>query len=61
MQVNEEICVFQVAFFSLKFVKIIFASLSYDSIILSHEIAESSIMLAKFFPFSQLHVAEFQT
>ena len=43
-------------FFSLKFV-----SFSYDSIVSSHIIAELSIILAKYFPFSQLHVAGFQT
>ena len=43
-------------FFSLKFV-----SSSYDSIISSHTTVESSIILATYFSFSQLHVAGFQT
>ena len=42
-------------FFSLKFI-----SSSYESITSSHVITESSIILAKYFPFSQLHVAGFQ-
>ena len=50
-----EISRFTGCFFSLKFV-----SSSYDSIISSHIIAESSIILAKYFPFSQLHVAVYQ-
>ena len=36
------------------------ASSLYDSITSSHIIAESSIILAKYFPLSQLHVAGFQ-
>ena len=43
--------VLEVAFFPLKFI-----SLSNDSIITSHVIAKSSIILAKYFPFLQLHV-----
>ena len=46
--------VLQVVFSSLKFVGIAFVSSSYDS---SH--VESSIMLAKYFSFSQLHVVGF--
>ena len=49
------------AFFSLKFVGVAFVSLSDGSIISSHGIGELSIILAKYFPFSKLHVAEFQT
>ena len=41
--------------FSLKFVETIFVS----SIILSHVIAETSIILAKHFPFSHLYVLGF--
>ena len=60
-------CVLQVAFFRLKFVKVVFvssyylasASLLYGPIILSHVSGESSMALAKYFPFSQLHVAGF--
>ena len=44
--------------FHLKF--FVFISLSYDSMTLSHIIAESSIILAKYFPFSQLHVEGLQ-
>ena len=40
---------------------IIFISLSYDCISLSYVITESSIILAKYFPFSQLYIAGFQT
>ena len=50
----------KVAFFSLKFIQTVFVSSSYDSIISSHAIAESSIILAKYFSFLQLHVAGFQ-
>ena len=39
----------------------VFVFFIYDSIISSHIIAESSVVLAKYFPFSQLHVAEFET
>ena len=42
-------------FFSLKFVGIVFVS----SIILLHETTESSIILVKYLPFSQLHVTGF--
>ena len=51
--------VLHVIFFSLKCFEIVFAS----SIISSHVITESSIILAKYLPFSQfsqLHVAGFQ-
>ena len=54
-------CVFQVPFFSLKFVVIVFVSSLHDSITLSHITAEPSRILAKHFQFSQLHVAGFQT
>ena len=37
----------------------IFISSSYDSITSSQIVTESSIIHAKYFPFSQLHVAEF--
>ena len=47
----------QIVFFSIKFCVTIFVS---SSIISSHVIVESSIMLAKYFPFLQLHVAWFQ-
>ena len=43
-------------FFSLHFVITVFVS----SVISSHVITESSIMLAKYLPFSQLRVAGFQ-
>ena len=53
--------ILKIAFFVLKFVVITnFVSSSYDSIISSHVITKSSIILAKYFPFSQLHVAGFQ-
>ena len=42
--------------FSLKFVGILLVS----SVISSHAITESSIILAKYLPFLQLHVAGFQ-
>ena len=48
-------CVLVFALFSFKFVETI------SSIILLHIIIESSIILANYFPFSQLHVAGFQT
>ena len=65
----EHFTVLQVAFFSLKFVGIVFVS-SYDlasasslsdSITSSHVIAESSIILAKYIRCLQLHAAGFQT
>ena len=52
--------VLQVAFFSLKFVEIVFVSSLYDSIISTRVIAKSSKILAKYFHFSQLHVVRFQ-
>ena len=56
--------VFYRLLFSLKFVGAVFVSLTFNiasaSIISSHSIAESSIILAKYFPFLQLHVAGFQ-
>ena len=52
--------ILKIAFFVLKFVVLAFVSSSYDSIISSHVITKSSIILAKYFPFSQLHVAGFQ-
>ena len=48
--------VFYRLFLSLKFVEIVFVS----SIISSHVITESSIILAKYLPFLQLHVEGFQ-
>ena len=48
------------AFYRLLFVLKLVSS-SYDSIPLSQIIAESSIIIVKFIPFSQLHAAGFQT
>ena len=52
------------SFFSLKLVWTVFASSSYDlasaSIVLSHVIAESSIIPDKYFSLSQLHLTGFQ-
>ena len=67
----QKFCVLQVyIFFSLKFVGTFFVSLLFDlvllfnlayaSIILSHITTESPIILAKYFPFSKLHVERFQ-
>ena len=50
--------VLQIAFLSIKFVLTVFVSSSITS---SHVITESSIILAKYLPFSQLQVAGFQT
>ena len=50
----------QVAFFSVKFVGIVFISSSDDSTISADLSIELSMILAKYFPFSQLHVALFQ-
>ena len=66
MQENKkEIGVLQVVFPSLKFVSLYDLAPSFDSasvsITSSHIITESSIILAKYFPFSQSHVAGFQT
>ena len=61
MQVKHRKCVFRATYFSLKFVAIVFISLSCDSITSSQIILESSIILTKYSPFSQLHVAGFQT
>ena len=70
MKRQVKFCILQVIFFSLKFAGTGFASSSFDlallfdlasaSIISSHIIAESSIVLAKYFPFSQLQVEGFQ-
>ena len=59
-QVKYKFCLLQIIFFSLTFVSSLFY-LASASIISSHIIAESSIVLAKCFIFLQLHVAEFQT
>ena len=53
-------CILQITFFSLKFVGIVFVSSSYDSITSSYVIVESSIILAYYFTFSQLHADVFQ-
>ena len=45
----------------LKFVGVAFISASYHFITSSHIIAKLSIILAKYFPFSQLDIARFQT
>ena len=47
-------------FYKLHSFSLELVSSSYDSIISSHVITESSIILAKYFPFSQLHVEGFQ-
>ena len=52
----QKFCIVEVVFVSLKFVGKVFVS----SIISSYVITESSIILAKYFSFSQLHVAGFQ-
>ena len=54
----QKFCVLQVALFSLKFVGMV--SFSSASIISSRVIIESSMVLVKYLPFSQLHVAGFQ-
>ena len=57
MQVKYRNFVFyKLYFFSLKFIGTAFDSLLYDSIIPSHVITESSLILAKCFPFSQLQI-----
>ena len=61
MKVKDNFFALQVAFFSLKFVGIVFISSSRDSITSTQIIAESSTILAKYFPFLQMHVAGFQT
>ena len=58
-QVKYKFSLLQIIFFSLTFVSSLFY-LASASIISSHIIAESSIVLAKCFIFLQLHVAEFQ-
>ena len=60
MQVKYKFYVLWVNFFSLKLVGIAFISSLYDSITSSQIIAESSIMPATYFPFSQVDVAGFQ-
>ena len=52
--------VLQVVFSSLKFVGIVFVSQSHDTIISSYIVVESSIILVKCFPFSQLNIEGFQ-
>ena len=54
----EKFFVSHIAFLSLKFVVTVFGSSV--SIISSHDITESSIILAKNLPFLELHVAGFQ-
>ena len=60
----QKFCVSHVAFFTLKFIGIVFLSSSNElvsaSIILSHIITEFSVILTKYLTFSQLHVAGFQ-
>ena len=56
MQVKYRNFAFYRLLFLLKFVPSL-----HDSIISSHIIAELSIILAKYFAFSKLHVAGFQT
>ena len=56
MQVKYRNFVFYMLLFSLKFIGIVLVS----SIILSHVLTESSVILAKYFPFAQVHVARFQ-
>ena len=46
--------------FSLNFQGTDIVSLTYDSVISSHTITESSIIFVKYLPFLQLHVAGFQ-
>ena len=64
MQVKYRNFMFYRLFFSLKFVGAVFVFESYKlasaSIISSHVIAESSIVLPKYIPLLQLHVAGFQ-
>ena len=52
--------VLQITFFSSKFVGTVFVSLSYDPISSSCKITESSIVLAKYFPFSKQRLLGFQ-
>ena len=56
--------ILQIVFFSFKFVVTVFVSLLHDvaaaSITLSQVITKSSIILAKYLLFSQLHVAGVQ-
>ena len=54
----QKFCVLQIAFFSLKFVVIVFVYSA--SMISSHLIIELSIILAEYLPFFQLHVARSQ-
>ena len=53
-------CILQVAFFSFKFVGIVFVSSWYDSVTSLHAISKSSVILANYFQFSLPHVAGFQ-
>ena len=57
---KKEILCFTSFIFSLKFVGAVFVSASFVSSFSSHVTIESSITVAKYFPFSQLHVAGFQ-
>ena len=56
--------VLEIAFFALIFIVTVFVSSSYDlssaSIISSYVITELHIILAKYLPFLQVHVAGFQ-
>ena len=56
-----QLWVLKVIFFSLKFVGIVFISSLYDFVTSSQIIADSPIILAKYFLFSQIHVAGFVT
>ena len=46
--------------FLLKFVGIVSVSSSFVSVVSSHVIAKTSVILAKSFPFSQIHVPGLQ-
>ena len=56
MQAKYKNCIF----FASKFVGTVFVCSFYDSVTSSHVITESSVILAKYFLFWQLHVAGFQ-
>ena len=61
MQVKYKILHFTDYFLFIKICWNSFVSSSYDSITSSQIITESSVVHAKYFPFSQLHVSGFQT
>ena len=52
----QKFCALQIIYFFIEIGRKVCISSSYDSVTSSHGITESSIILDKYFPFSQIHV-----